>query len=413
MVPILSVQSERCIRLAAKAADDCFQEFAMAIYLDNAATSWPKPEEVYVAVDQYQRQLGTSVGRGGISSASLRVDRLVDQARWRLAKLIDAEHARQLVFTYSGTDALTMALRGLLRPGDHVVTTECEHNSVLRPLRYWERQERITVTRVACDVSGRVDPRAIQSALTAKTRLVAVIHASNVTGVIQPIAEIGQLLADHPARFLVDAAQTVGHVPLSVRALGCDLLAAPCHKGLMAPTGTGFLYLAEGVERELEPLRLGGTGSSSESDEQPAEMPDRFEAGNHNAPGLVGLAASLEYIERMTMERIADHGRQLGMHLMERLAAMEHVTVYGAQDGSAERAPLLSFNVRDLPPHETAVLLDQMAGIQTRPGFHCAPRMHASLQTLALGGTVRVSWSVFTQEAEIDVLCDIVEQLAS
>lgn len=390
----------------------------MGIYLDNAATSWPKPEAVYAAVDDYQRNLGTSVGRGGISAASLRVDRLVEQARWRLARLVDASHARQIVFTYSGSDALTMALRGLLRPGDHVVTTDCEHNSVLRPLRYWEKQQRIRVTRVACDDRGRVDPLAIQSALTDQTRIVAVIHASNVTGVIQPVEEIGEIVAQHPARFLVDAAQTVGHIPLSVRSMQCDLLAAPCHKGLFAPTGTGFLYLAEGTEKELEPLRLGGTGSSSESDEQPEALPDRLEAGNHNAPGLVGLAAALEFLEQRSVEAIAEHSRRLGARLLDRLASMRHVTLYGAsadgpRNGSVERAPLLSFNLRDLAPHETSTLLDQMAGIQTRPGFHCAPRMHASLQSLALGGTVRVSWSVFTQAAEIDALCDAVEQLAS
>lgn len=385
----------------------------MGIYLDNAATSWPKPECVYSAVDHYQRTLGTSVGRGGISAASLQVDRLVQQARSRLARLIGASSAQQIVFAYSGTDALTMALRGLLREGDHVVTTVCEHNSVLRPLRYFERQGKVRVTRVDCDATGLVNPRAIQSALTDKTRLVSVIHASNVTGTRQPIEEIGEMVATHPARLLVDAAQTVGHLPLSVRELKCDLLAAPCHKGLLAPTGTGFLYVAEGVEKELEPLRLGGTGSASESDEQPETMPDRLEAGNHNAPGLIGLHAALDYLEEQSIEAIAAHGRRLADRLLSHLAQIPRLTIYGNRDASVTRAPLVSFNLSDLGPHEVAVLLEQMGGIQTRPGFHCAPGMHAALQTLALGGTVRVSWSFFTQEAELDRLCELLEQLTS
>jgi cysteine desulfurase family protein len=381
------------------------------IYLDNGATSWPKPEAVYDAVDAYQRTLGAPAGRGTYAAA-LEVDRRIDRTRWRLARLIDAGDPRQIVFCYSGTDALSLALRGLLRPGDHVVTSVFDHNSVLRPLRHEEACGRVEVTRLAGSGDGCVTVDEVRDALTERTRLVVLTHASNVTGVVQPIEAIGQLLQSHPALLLVDAAQTVGHLPLSVRRLQCDFLAAPAHKGLLAPTGTGFLYVAPGREAMLEPLRYGGTGTSSESDEAPRELPAKYEAGNLNAPGLVGLEAALAWLEERTVEAIAAHGQRLGQLLRQGLSELPQVTVYGpAEAAGCPRAPLLSFNVDDLPSQETAILLNQLAGIEVRAGFHCAPRMHASLQTAELGGTVRASWGPFTTEDEIHALLATLAQI--
>ena len=231
------------------------------IYLDNAATSWPKPDSVYAAVDAYQRELGAAGGRGGYRSG-VEADRLLARARQAVARLVAVESPRQIVFTSSGTDALHLAIDGLLRPGDHVVTTVCEHNSVLRPLRALRETADVSISYVRCDAQGFVSPDDVRAALRPNTRLVAVVHASNVTGAIQPIDEIGPIAREADAFFLVDAAQSLGHVPIDVSQIAVDLLAAPGHKGLLGPLGTGVLYIRPCVERELQPLRCGGTGSS-------------------------------------------------------------------------------------------------------------------------------------------------------
>jgi cysteine desulfurase family protein len=381
------------------------------IYLDNAATSWPKPDTVYDAVDHYQRQLGAPAGRG-VYREAIEVDRLVEQARLELARLIDAPDPLRVVFTYSGTDSLTLALQGLLRPGDHAITSVCDHNSVLRPLRYLESRGEIAVTRVGCDDRGCIDAGEVAGALRDETRLVALVHASNVTGTLQPIAEVAERLVGHPARLLVDAAQTVGHVPVSVRRLQCDLLAAPGHKGLLGPTGTGFLYVAPGVEDDLRLLRLGGTGTRSESDLPPDDLPERFEAGNLNVPGIVGLAAGIAFLRQRGLDRVAEHERQLMRQLIDGLSGLEHVTLYGPGDLTA-RVAVQSLNVRGHDPQEVATLLDQAAGIQTRAGFHCAPLMHRALKTDRRGGTVRLSFGPLNHPEDVVAVVDTLAQLAS
>jgi cysteine desulfurase/selenocysteine lyase len=381
------------------------------IYLDNAATSWPKPPRVYEAVDQYQRHVGAPAGRGAYRDA-LDVDRRVQQSRLALARLIDAPQTERVIFTYSGTDSLTLALRGLLKPGDHVVTSVCEHNSVLRPLRYLEAHQQVSVTRVGCDAEGLVDPDEVVRAVLGprQTRLLVLVHASNVTGALQPIEQVAQQLADHPVRLLVDAAQSVGHLPLSVQRMGCDLLAAPGHKGLLGPTGTGFLYLAPGMEHEVQPIRLGGTGTRSESDEAPEQLPDRYEAGNLNVPGILGLAAGIEFLNERGVDQLAEHERQLADQLTHGLAELSHVKRYGPADRS-RRTGVISFNVDQHDPQEVAVLLDQIGGIQTRAGFHCAPRIHQALGTADLGGTVRVSCGPFNETSDIDAAIAALAQL--
>ena len=371
----------------------------MRIYLDNAATSWPKPASVYAAVDHYQRELGAAAGRG-VYAEAIESERLVTSARQRLARLINAETPERIVFAFNGTDALNLALHGLLQPGDHVVTTVAEHNSVLRPLRWLADHKQVTITYVGCNKAGIVDPAEIEQAITPRTKLIAVIHASNVTGAIQPVAEIGLLAHGRGIKFLVDAAQSVGHLPIDVRSLHADLLAAPGHKGLLGPLGTGFLYLAPGMETLVEPTRQGGTGTRSDEDRQPTSLPDRYEAGNLNVPGLVGLEAGLAEIERRGVAAIQQHEATLTSQLLTGLADIPAWEVFGPAD-VRERVGVVSLRLPGSDPRELAAILDTSHQIQTRAGIHCAPRMHTSLGT-SPEGTLRLSVGLFTTTAEIE-----------
>jgi cysteine desulfurase / selenocysteine lyase len=380
------------------------------IYLDNAATSWPKPEPVYWAVDRFQRDIGAAAGRGAYC-AGLEADRIVAAARSGVARLIGAGDPRQIVFTASCTDSLNLALHGWLRTGDHVVTTVAEHNSVLRPLRELVERRQIVVTRVACDRDGTVDPDDVRRALRPATRLVAIVHASNVTGAIQPAWEIGQVARAHGAALLIDAAQSIGHLPLAVDELGCDLLAAPGHKGLLGPLGTGLLYIRGGREGELQSFRQGGTGTRSQDDRQPDSLPDKYEAGNLNMPGLAGLAAAVEFLGREGIATIEAREAALAEHLRSGLREIAGVTLYGPAKPQ-RRVGVVSLNIRGYDPQEAAMLLDATFGIQVRAGLHCAPLMHESLCTLAGGGTVRFSLGAFNTEAEVDAAIAAVTELA-
>ena len=380
------------------------------IYLDNAATSWPKPESVYRAVDRFQREIGAAAGRGAYG-AGLEADRIVAAARNGIARLIGAGDPRQIVFTANGTDSLNLALHGWLRTGDHVVTTVAEHNSVLRPLRELIERRQITVTRVPCDAAGLVDPDDIRRALHPATRLVALVHASNVTGALQPVREIGQITRAHGAALLIDAAQTIGHLPLSVDEIGADLLAAPGHKGLLGPLGTGVLYVRKGREQELQSFRQGGTGTHSQEDRQPDSLPDKYEAGNLNMPGLAGLAAALDFLGREGIATIAAREAALADRLRAGLQNVAGVTLYGPAYSNG-RVGVASINIAGYDPQEAAMLLDATFGIQVRGGLHCAPAMHESLCTLAGGGTVRFSLGAFNTEADVDAAIAGVAELA-
>ncbi len=380
------------------------------IYFDNAATSWPKPEAVYDAVDRYQREIGGPNGRSGYREA-LEANRVVERARRGVAKLIGATDPLHVVFGCNGTDVLNLAIRGSVRPGDHVVTTVCDHNSVLRPLRALREQHDVAVTYVPCDGHGFVSPDDVRAALRPNTRLVAVVHASNVTGAIQPIAEIGTIVRESEALFLVDAAQSLGHVSIDVGHLEVDLLAAPGHKGLLGPLGTGVLYLRPGVERVLEPLRYGGTGTQSDEDRQPEVLPDKYEPGNHNMLGLAGLVAAAEFLQQQSVETIEAHHSKLAAHLLERLRAIEGVTIHGPQTAT-DRTSVVSITVDGYDPQELAAMLEASHRIQCRAGLHCAPRMHQSLGTSASGGTVRFSPGYATSLDDIDAVTRAVEEIA-
>jgi cysteine desulfurase family protein len=381
------------------------------IYLDNAATSWPKPEAVYRAVDHYLREIGGPNGRSGYREA-LEANRIVERARRGVADLIGARDLSRVVFGFNGTDVLNLAIRGIVRPGDHVVATVCEHNSVLRPLRALRETAGVDVSYVRCDGDGFVSPLDVEAAITSKTRLVAVVHASNVTGAIQPIDEIGKLVKNSDAYFLVDAAQSLGHVPIDVGRLEVDLLAAPGHKGLLGPLGTGVLYIRPGVERELQPLRCGGTGTQSEEDRQPDEMPEKYEPGNHNLPGLAGLAAATDFLRTETIEAVHAHHTQLTARLLEGLGDVPGLTIHGPQT-TTNRTSVVSITAHGYDPQELAAMLDASQRIQSRAGLHCAPRMHEALGTTAAGGTLRLSPGYSTSPEEIDTVIATLSEVSA
>ncbi len=368
------------------------------VYLDHAATSWPKPPCVSAAVNDYMTRLGASAGRGAYREAE-EVERLIQDARQRAAKLLGAEHPRQIVFGFNGTDVLNQALLGFLRPGDHVVTSVLEHNSILRPLRWLEMNRDVQVTRVGCGRDGRVDPDEVIQACRDQTRLIALVHASNVTGVVQPIETIGRRARGLGVPLLVDAAQTAGHLSFSVQSLHADFVAAPTHKGLLGPLGGGLLYIRPGREQELTPLRFGGTGTESESDQQPLSMPQRFEAGSLNAPAIIGLGQGLRFLEQTTMETVQRHELRLGRMFREGLQGLPGVRVLA--DHGAHRLGVVSLMIQGYDPREAATLLDSVWGVQVRAGFHCSPLQHAALGTANQGGAVRFSFGVTTTEEEI------------
>jgi cysteine desulfurase/selenocysteine lyase len=381
------------------------------IYLDNAATSWPKPEAVYAAVDDYQRRLGAPAGRGAYATGQ-EVASLVAAARRQVASLIGAEHAKQICFGLNGTDVLNIAIHGLLREGDHVVTSVCEHNSVLRPLRWLAEHRGVSVSYLPCDGKGIIDADALPAAMQAQTRLIALTHASNVTGALQPIAEFARIARQREIPLLIDAAQSLGHVPINVAELGIDMLAAPGHKGLLGPLGTGVLFVADHLHAQIESLRQGGTGTSSEDDHQPSELPHKFEAGNLNVPGIVGLGAGAAWVAERTIAKIREHELQLTAALWKDLSEIEGVTLYGPASGEF-RVGVVSFNVAGFDPQEVASMLDAAAGIEVRAGLHCAPRMHDALGTTQLGGTVRMSVGPFNTSEQIATAVATVAQLAS
>ncbi len=367
------------------------------IYLDNAATSHPKPETVYQAVDNALR-LGASPGRGGHQQA-LTAERLVFETRELLAELFNAPDSERFVFTANATAAINQALFGLLTTGDRVVTTSIEHNAVVRPLR--ELQDRgVEVVKVAVDpASGIVSPAALKEAcLSAKTDLLLVNHCSNVFGSLQPIEGLGHWCHQQGILFMVDGSQTAGCLPVDFQTLGVDLFAAPGHKCLLGPQGTGFLYVAKSIA--LTPLIYGGTGANSHSDRPPEQLPERLECGTMNLPGLAGLKAAIEYILQIGVAKIRQHELHLLDYLLCGLRQIEGLTLYGPAD-AAQRGAAVSFNLKNTAPAEIGYFLDQAENISVRVGLQCAPDAHRSIGTYPQG-TVRASPGYFTSERELD-----------
>lgn len=376
------------------------------IYLDNAATSWPKPESVYAAADRFFRSEAGNPGRGGHSMAAA-AGRVIQETRSLVALLINAPKAYRVFFTLNCTDSLNIGLKGLLKPGDHVIVDSIAHNSVMRPLRKLEKQgTAVTVVRPSPE-SGCVSPDDMEAAIRKETRLIVTTHASNVTGMIQPIERYGEIARKKGVIYLVDAAQTAGVYPVDTQACNIDILAFSGHKGLFGPPGTGVLFAAE--RAELDTLREGGTGSYSEMETQPQVLPDKFESGTANSVGICGLGAGLRFIAAVGMDKIRDHEENLTRYLIDRLSRAKGVRLHVSPDRSRQ-APVVSFNLFGYLARDVARVLDQSYDIKVRAGLQCSPGTHRMLSTFPTG-TIRISPGYFNTEKEIEAAVEAIADM--
>ena len=379
------------------------------IYLDNAATSFPKPPEVVEETVRFLTQISGSAGRSG-HRLSVEAGRVVYHTREALAELFSIDDPLRIAFGHNVTEALNLVLQGLLQPGDHVVTSSVEHNSMMRPLRALE-QAGVRVSVVPCSPQGALDPNDLRAAVTPQTRLIALNHASNVIGTLLPIREAGQIARERGILLLVDAAQTAGCYPIDVNEDSIDLLAFTGHKALLGPTGTGGLYIGPRVQVEqLQPLMRGGTGSRSEHELQPDFMPDKYESGTGNALGLAGLGAGVRFILRSGVRAIRAHEEELTRQLLEGLLRLSEVRVYGPHD-PARQTGTVSFNLDGWQPSEVSEELDERYAILSRPGLHCSPATHRTIGTYP-GGTVRLSLGAFSTADEVATAVEAVGAMA-
>nr|NLI49844.1 aminotransferase class V-fold PLP-dependent enzyme [Propionibacterium sp.] len=379
------------------------------LYLDNAATSWPKPPGVAEAMTAFLADVGANPGRSGHRRA-VEAARLVFDAREGIAELVGASDPLRVVFGANATEALNLALVGLLRPGDRVLCSSMEHNAVMRPLRALE-QRGVGVDVVACSSTGELAVADVEAAMRPRTRVIVLTHASNVTGTILPVAAVGRLARDRGLLFCVDAAQTAGAVPIDVVADGIDLLAFTGHKGLLGPMGTGGLVLGDRVDpATLPPLKRGGTGSRSSEELQPDFLPDKYEAGTPNVVGLAGLAAAVRWVLDRGVADVRRHEIALTRRLLTGLAGIEGVTVHGPGDAERQTATV-SFTLAGRDPAEVGLLLEEEHDVLCRVGLHCAPAAHRTLGTFP-SGTIRFAPGVFTTAEDVDRAVAAVRSIA-
>ncbi len=379
------------------------------LYLDNAATSFPKPEAMLAAMINYSQAIGASPGRSG-HGLSIDAGRVVFEAREKLARLFNIEDPLRIAFTKNVTEAVNIVLFGLLKRGDHVVTTSMEHNSVMRPLRFLQSQG-VELSVIPCSSQGDLDPNDVHRALQKNTKLVVMTHASNVTGTIMPVEEIGKMTSNRGDVLLcVDAAQTAGALPIDVKKMSIDLLAFTGHKSLYGPQGTGGIYIREGLEQQITPLMRGGTGSRSEFEAQPEFMPDKYESGTPNAIGLTGLSAGVSFILKQKVEAVRAKEEQRTSRFLQQLKEeKDQVTIYGPNDAQRQTA-VVSFNLKNISPSDAALYFEEKWGIMCRPGLHCAPAAHKTIGTFSQG-TVRFSFGFFHSEKDIDTAAAAVRDL--
>lgn len=378
------------------------------IYLDNAATSFPKPEPVYQTLDLFARTALANPGRAGHRMATS-AERLIEKTRHALNQFFCGESSARWIFTLNATDGLNLAIKGSIQPGDHVITTDLEHNSISRPLRALEKQGVISMTRVP-SVEGYIDPEAIRSALTPRTSLVAMTHASNVLGTVQPIIEIAPIVREAGALFLVDAAQSAGVVPLDLRTTPIDFLAFPGHKALFGPTGTGALYI--GPRAQPRPWREGGTGGDSSSETQPSELPFRYEGGTPNVLGIAGLLAGLEWVVEQDPERLRAHEISLLQRVVDWVAGADGWSIAGRWDPSAHVGALSLIVPEGFTPDVLGSILDTSFEIAVRPGLHCAPYIHKAIGTFP-DGTLRLSPGPFSTVEHVDALTQALSEITA
>lgn len=388
------------------------------IYLDNAATSVPKPPQVWEAMQQYMLNIGASPGRGGYS-LSLDAGRLTLNARIAAARLFRAPSEEHVVFTPNVTYALNCAIHGLLRPEDHVVTTSMEHNSVIRPLCHAKDQNRVEVSIVGCDSLGRLDPDDIRKAIRPNTKMIVMTGASNVVGTILPVADVGRIAAEAGAFFVVDAAQTAGVIDLDFGALGADILAFTGHKALYGPPGTGGMIVSDRAAAEMLPLAQGGTGSKSDEERQPGFLPDKFEPGTPNTVGIAGLAAGMQFVQKTGPDRIRRHEAELASRFVQQAVdigpKVRVLGPWGSGEASADDAVAtvsISFEDGCIDPGRLAYELDAEFGVMVRSGLHCAPLAHKTVGTFP-EGTVRFSFGWFNTIADVDRAATALAELAS
>lgn len=367
------------------------------VYLDNAATSWPKPESVYSAIDKALRDYCGNPGRSG-HRLSLAAGRVIEEARLLVAQLFGISKPESVCFTLNTTDSLNLALKGVLAAGDHVITSSMEHNSVARPLEALSAMG-VEYTKVQASPITGVDIEAVKSAIRKNTKLIVFSHVSNVTGTVNPVSEIGALCRERGILFLVDAAQSAGVVPIDVQRMNIDLLAFPGHKGLLGPQGTGGLYVREGIL--LTPLKQGGTGSRSEQLLQPPASPDRYESGTPNTPGIAGLAAGVRFLLDEGIKNIQARESLLACRLIDNIRDIPGLTLYGPP-AHIPRSGVVSVAFEDMDAVQAAIILDNVFDIAVRSGLHCAPDAHRTLGTLDKGGTLRIGIGYFNSEEDID-----------
>ncbi|MFP4021901.1 MAG: aminotransferase class V-fold PLP-dependent enzyme [Halanaerobium sp.] len=378
------------------------------IYLDNAATSRDKAEVVKKSILDYYENISCSPGRGGYED-SLKAGRLIIEARNTIADFFNVDSSKQIIFTHNVTYALNMGIKGILKKGDHVITSTMEHNSVLRPLNRLEKNKFIDVDYIKCDEKGRLNPEDVEAAINEKTKLIILTYASNVSGTIMPVQEIGEIAAENNIYYMLDTAQAAGVYEIDFKKLKVDFLAFTGHKALMGPTGTGGFAVGKKMAAEMDPLIEGGTGSSSDQEKQPDFLPDKFESGTMNTMGISGLKAGVEFIQKIGIEKIREHEKQLGQVFLEGLKKIPGVKIIGPAN-LKEQVPTFSITAGDRDLGQLSYELDEKYNIMTRSGLHCAPYAHKTLGTFP-AGTLRFSIGYFNTLEEIEFSLDALNKI--
>ena len=378
------------------------------IYLDNGATSFPKPEAVYTFMDSFFRDFGVNPGRSGYDMC-METGALVDNTRRMLADFFGGKDPNRLCFGYNSTDALNLIIFGLLKPGDHAISTTLDHNSVLRPLYHQSKLHGVEVDTVSFDSKGFVDPDDIKQKIKANTRLVIINHASNVIGTVQPAEAIGRICRENGVLFAIDASQSAGKVPIDIENLNIDIVAFTGHKSLLGPTGIGGLYVRKGVD--IRHTRAGGTGVRSAHRMHLDEYPYRLEYGTGNVMGIAGLHAGLKWIAQKGIDQIHAHEMKLARMLRDGLKALDGVTLH-CQNDLTDHISVLSFNIDGMEALDTGTFLDGEYDIACRTGLHCAPLLHEQLGTDQIGGSVRIGIGPFNTEDHIKTTIEAVSEIA-